>query len=522
MLKNFQNHRGIFIFLAFFIIGVGLISAPQGARAHSQETSGDDPKLVFPVISDTQIGRAEGGLQRFENAFKQLNNVAPKQDAFVFIGDLTSHGYEKEYDAWLSVFNEYIQPQTEQIIGIGNHEYVGPAVKQAQKRFLKKTGMDSLYYSKVMKGYTFIMLGEERGYFYSKEQIKWLEKELQRAEQRNPNKPIFVFMHHPLKNTIYGTDQWYIDKENQKLLRDALSQHPQVILMAGHTHYPVSDPRQIYQNSFTSVNSGSIAYMWTESGYLQGEVPPVEVSNGLLVKVYDDKVVIKRRKFHANEWVGDPWVIETPIQKKNFKYTDTRDDKKPYFANDAKLSVVRDETTASNIKIQFVQARDNLLTHSYNVAVRNRKTNKIALEYKAFSEYYKAQVPNSLTLPVNGLKPATTYQIRVRAIDAFGNKSKHTLNTTAITRAKNAEGMKKIVKQFEGNGQFATDKAARSLKIHLTAINLYEESESAEKVVKHMKGFKLLLDHQKKNELISEKVYDVLKADADYVIQKWQ
>lgn len=67
-----------------------------------------------------------------------------------------------------------------------------------------------------------------------------------------------------------------------------------------------------------------------------------------------------------------------------------------------------------------------------------------------------------------------------------------------------------------------SDDAYRSLHVHLTAVGRFEEQASAEKVVKHMKSFKLLLDHQLENELISEKVYTILTADADSLIEKWE
>src|SRR5699024_1426443 len=152
--------------------------------------------------------------------------LAPKQDAFVFIGDETEHGYEEEYDDWMSVFNEHIQPQAEQLIGIGNHEYQNnSSAEESKQRFLDKTGTESLYYSKIINNYNFIMLGEESGYFYSKDQVEWLGKQLNKAEQRDPEKPIFVFLHHGMKDTTYGTDDWYIDDDNQKLLRNTLEQY---------------------------------------------------------------------------------------------------------------------------------------------------------------------------------------------------------------------------------------------------------------------------------------------------------
>ncbi len=283
------------------------------------------------------------------------------------------------------------------------------------------------------------MMGEEDGYFYSKDQVQWLGNQLKQSEERDPDKPIFVFLHHGIKDTTYGTEDWYIENDNQKLLRKTLKKYPQVILIAGHTHYPVSDPRSITQEDYTAVNSGSIAYMWTEKGYLQGEVPATEVSNGLLMEVYDDKVVINRRNFTGERWVQEPWVIDTPVKsKEDFKYTEDRDQEKPYFEEDALLFV--NQITTNSLNISFPQAYDNLLTHSYKVTATNQKTGEVANQYKAFSEYYAAQVPSTLEFPVDKLQPATTYQIKVQAIDAFGNTSDDILSTTVTTNAGSGSG----------------------------------------------------------------------------------
>ncbi|WP_164220023.1 M14 family zinc carboxypeptidase [Virgibacillus sp. YIM 98842] len=83
-----------------------------------------------------------------------------------------------------------------------------------------------------------------------------------------------------------------------------------------------------------------------------------------------------------------------------------------------------------------------------------------------------------------------------------------------------ASGTKARAERFAEEGEFESDEVARSLKMHLTAVSLYEERGQAEKVVHHMEGFKVLLDHQK--ELISDKAFNILQADADSLIKKWQ
>ncbi|MEK3890063.1 polysaccharide lyase family 8 super-sandwich domain-containing protein [Bacillus sp. FSL K6-3431] len=67
-----------------------------------------------------------------------------------------------------------------------------------------------------------------------------------------------------------------------------------------------------------------------------------------------------------------------------------------------------------------------------------------------------------------------------------------------------------------------SEDVTRALNIHLTAVARYEEQEVAKKVVKHMESFKLLLDQQKRDDLISEKAYNRLLDGADSLIMKWQ
>lgn len=85
-----------------------------------------------------------------------------------------------------------------------------------------------------------------------------------------------------------------------------------------------------------------------------------------------------------------------------------------------------------------------------------------------------------------------------------------------------AASLKKLIKGFEEEGEFENTKTARSLTTHLTAVEQYEKQEVAKKVVKHMKSFKLLLEHQKENQLISEEAYKVLISNADELIEKWE
>jgi 3',5'-cyclic AMP phosphodiesterase CpdA len=421
-------------------VGGGFSWNVQAEEKNGKSGRGREPELVFPVISDVHIKKSGTiDMQKFQAALKQLNEQAQKQDAVVIVGDLTDNGLQEEYDRFFSVYDVKKQPQAVSLITIGNHEYRnGLSEADAQKRFLTETGMESIYDHKVIKGYHFIILGSENrlteGY-YSKEQIQWLGEQLEQAVKDDPKKPIFVFQHHPIKNTVFGSE-WSTGM-NGELLYNTLKEYPQVIHFSGHTHYPLDDPRTIHQKDFTSVGTSSVSYIWTGNGYLQGELPPghQNISQGLIVEVYKNKVVIKRRDFHKNDWTGEPWEIKLPVKANKFAYTETRDQIKPFFPKDASISVVEEKITAKSLEITFTQAVDNLLLHSYKVNAKEKETGETVKEYKAFSEFYNDPVPKRLTLPVQGLKPGTTYVIEVTALDAFGNESENSLIIEAKTKA---------------------------------------------------------------------------------------
>ncbi|ASK62202.1 hypothetical protein CFK37_08530 [Virgibacillus phasianinus] len=79
-----------------------------------------------------------------------------------------------------------------------------------------------------------------------------------------------------------------------------------------------------------------------------------------------------------------------------------------------------------------------------------------------------------------------------------------------------------IVKQLEKDDAFKNQQVVHALQLHLKAVKQYEKQEDAVKVIKHMNGFKTLLDYQKENNLISEKAYKTLYTVSDAFIEQWQ
>ena len=84
------------------------------------------------------------------------------------------------------------------------------------------------------------------------------------------------------------------------------------------------------------IGTSTGAYLWMDAGRIQGEVPEGAdfLNQALIVEVYHNKVLIKPRDIHNNDWTGEPFEISLPANKNNFKYTEKRRDKKaPTFSN---------------------------------------------------------------------------------------------------------------------------------------------------------------------------------------------
>ncbi|HLR09099.1 MAG TPA: glycerophosphodiester phosphodiesterase family protein [Bacillota bacterium] len=86
----------------------------------------------------------------------------------------------------------------------------------------------------------------------------------------------------------------------------------------------------------------------------------------------------------------------------------------------------------------------------------------------------------------------------------------------------NAKQMKSLIDKLIKEGELIGEKAKHDLKLHLTSVHHYEKEENTDKVIKHMNGFKSLLEQNKENKQISDKVYSILYDHANALIQKWK
>lgn len=301
-----------------------------------------EANLQLAVISDTHIDTKFQKTQRkLASALQDLNNIAPEYDVIAVNGDMTNYGLTEEYDLFNSIFQKNKNQNAQEFMAIGNHEWLEHQVNtsitdsELKNRFLTKMNVSNLYYDKWIKGYHFITIAGEKSEntmlieygeaerdsaYISDEQFKWLEDAL--STNADPSKPIFVFFHQPIEDTVYGSE-WSAGLDDKRILR-LLKKYPQVILFTGHSHYPLDNPKSIVRDVITMVNTSSVAYTYTpekEENYTQ--------SQGYLVNVYDDKVEIKAREFSNGTWIRSVTILlpksttnqrAEPISYRNHQY----------------------------------------------------------------------------------------------------------------------------------------------------------------------------------------------------------
>jgi len=104
------------------------------------------------------------------------------------------------------------------------------------------------------------------------------------------------------------------------------------------------------------------------------------------------------------------------------------------------------------------------------------------------------------------------YQISFNHRIAFVKKSDVDIVVTSVN------DIKEVVRNFDDMGDFTSEENLRALEMHLNSVQHFENGGQEEKVLKHLKGFDILLDHQNANGDLSDSAYEVLKATTESLL----
>ncbi|MBE6763785.1 MAG: hypothetical protein E7553_05450 [Ruminococcaceae bacterium] len=270
-------------------------------------------RYSFQVLTDLHASASlPCHIPNLKMALRDVAKNSPNSIGIFTAGDNTDRGTQEQYDLLLQTVSEMRAEVTLPPItyAIGNHDEVyGGTYEEEVERFISNFGTPGLYYAVERNGTKFLILGSEEQSTpgtIGDAQLAWVEAELKKTD---PNTPVFLFLHQPLKDTVSGTlsyrdstiQRWYLGETASARLHAILSNYPNAVLFSGHTHSSFAQEQpMLYGNGVdaTFINAASTAYLWGDDN------ADFKGSQGLYVEVYEDYILIKGRDFTHQKWCG--------------------------------------------------------------------------------------------------------------------------------------------------------------------------------------------------------------------------
>lgn len=406
------------------------------------------PVLRFIAASDVHI---EDGATVERTRLAQLfttgytlsesDTVYSALDAVCFAGDICNTGTPAQFKAFKTITDKSVKGETEVLPVIGNHEFFGNNDPKAT--FKETFGLDASYHTTV-NGFHFIFVASDNGSSYGSATRTWLKEQIESAIADDPTgkKPVFVFQHHHVSDTVYGsTSGWGVSD-----LSPVLKKYPNVVDFSGHSHFPINDPKSIWQGSYTALGTGTLSYYEMALGSTNSVFPSGKKGEYRIGAVTNAKdaaqfyiveadangsMVIKMYDLLSDSYMCEPYYIRTPSDPSAYTYTNARakSSGSPSFAEGAKLTIA--DITQKGATVTIPQAADDEVVWYYKIVTQTG--GKTVSTGYLLSGYYYLPIVESVEKKLTGLSPLTEYTVKVTAYDAWENESTNSLTATFTT-----------------------------------------------------------------------------------------
>lgn len=349
-----------------------------------------------------------------------------KIDALYVVGDFANGGTEEQMQAVAGTLKNCLKPETVPTLTMASHEYMCEGGEQtARERFSRIFGMETNRH-KVINGFHFISVTTTRGCHFEEKEREFIARELKKAADDSPFKPIFFFQHPHIQGTVYGSICWGEDE-----ITDILMNYPQIIDFSGHSHAPLNDPRSIHQQHFTSVGTGCSFYLeLDEFDKIYGTVPPQDRAACQFLIVEADaqgRVLIKPYDVITEQFFPNEWFVEKPWEPDSFVYTDARRYNAPkiHFEPSAKLTAA---VNGDKVDFTFDQATaESEYVNDYKITVRRAGDGAVIKQACIWSCYYYSDMPKTLTQTLEGFDKGE-YTVKIVARGFWDNYSDNCLS----------------------------------------------------------------------------------------------
>ena len=394
--------------------------------------SGFTPVIRFVAASDTHVKEDDstnaGRISKMmELAYSEAeaDPVYGKVDALLIAGDLTDRGTKRAFDLFWQAVDGSLREGT-QFIGVvaKNHDGYEMSRKDVHSYYSSLTGNSADFHT-VINGYHFIGLSASDNdiVHYDAKQLDRLDKQLAEVTAENPDKPVFVIHHEHVRNTVYGSSTF--DGWGVPYFKSILDKYPQVVDFSGHSHYPLNDPRSIWQGNFTAIGTGAIYYSEFTVDEMRAYDPLDcrETATCWIVEL-DKDGNMHLRGYDVNEkTMLCEYYIDNPADKSNREFTPAKQEAKskaPVFESGARINT---EPVYGGCKVTVPAAKsaDGMPVVLYRAYAKNSLG--ITVEKgRTLPKYYRAVDEETVEINIEGLS-AGEYEITVTAENAYGMRS---------------------------------------------------------------------------------------------------
>lgn len=382
--------------VSFLYLFAGFKSGFTGKEISAPEDF--EPILRFIACSDVHLDGEETqkNAERLKNLIADMYKYSADQsynklDALMVVGDFAGGGAEEEYAMFNSIIDESLNKEETQLLTVlGNHEFINYRDVDATVGYevYKRMLNENVDTDVVINGFHFIGVSyDDNGKTFSGKK-EWLKERLDNATKEDPDKTVFVYQHPHPTLTVYGSIGW-----SDSDIKSVLKNYPQVVDFSGHSHYAPSDPRSIWQGSFTAVGCGSLKALMGNLNYIEGDCDaPGESAAAWLVECDKDGNVrlklydVENRMFFENvEYYFSNLSDES---KRTYNWHQQKSlDTKPQFPENSTVKNTKNEN--GETVISFPQAKGFYEAENYKITVKSSSKKKV-FEKTVISEYVRA------------------------------------------------------------------------------------------------------------------------------------
>ena len=444
----------------------------------SKVFNANDIVLSLGVVSDVHVNpqwtadKWKSALQQFKA--KALENDSNGMAGVLVVGDLIDQPSNNQLSLFRSTLESEIDvKKTPMIYTIGNHDvprYAWASTMVSDVAYMRnmfgndyfQTDQDQEMRTKyearhcVIGDYHILCVSPngDQPIVYDPTVVTWLDNQLAAITSAEPEKYVIVLTHPMIKNTVYGSrlgeeggiwestlsHYWATDA-----LTPVLRKYPQAIVFGGHLHFPLNDPRSVWQGDFSVFGCASVRYMALENGKYE------DMSSATVMKDCNDfsqgnllqfdasgNMRVLRMDFYNKDVIGEPIVSSYPTSDKGHltKYNHTT----LSLANAApSLSTLNVDVTDGIATAKWAAGTDDEFVHHYVLTLK--KGGAVVTTMKILADFYKSAKTSGMRREwTRSLGNVTdgTYELTLEAFDSWDAAAKPLKKTFQVGSTSNS------------------------------------------------------------------------------------